>query len=95
MVGSFTMKDNATVSGNTSSGDGGGVYVNNGGTFPLVGGTVYGDVGKPMGNTCSSNNGAALYKYPSSDAVANYGNGSNILPHTDGFAYYTNDTIKR
>jgi len=63
----------------------------------MKGGTVYGkDVGAPLGNTSSySSYGAALYleKNGAGDPVAKYSDGSNILPHTDGYANYTNNTI--
>jgi len=92
--GTFTMQDNATVSGNTSSKYGGGVFVWSG-TFTLVGGTVYGDVGTPMENTSGRGTGAALYVQNTDSAK--YGNGTNILLlfDTNNFAYYTNNTIKR
>jgi len=92
----FTMQNNATVSGNTAH-DGGGVYVSFYGRFTLAGGTVYGAVGRPMGNTCSST-GAALYverNIIDSGGIAEYGDGSNILLQKDSRALYTNDTIHR
>jgi len=95
--GTFTMEDNATISGNTASSSyssGGGVYVYVSGTFTLVGGKVYGnDVGMPMRNTCSNTTGgAALNVYDG--GIAKYGDDTNILPHTDGKANYTNNTIQ-
>ena len=93
--GTFTM-NGGEISGNTASlgyGNGGGVYVD--GTFTMSGGTVYGsnetgcDANNiPLANT--ANTGAALYV---GNGTATYGDGSNILPHTDGHATYTNNTI--
>jgi parallel beta-helix repeat protein len=107
--GSFTMQDNATVSGNTASGGkGGGVYVEDSYygdedddrnfyvTFTMKGGTVYGNVAAPLGNNSMySSYGAALYLQSdgTGNPVAKYSDGSNILPHTDGQANYTNNTI--
>ena len=48
----FTMQDNATVSGNTA-GNGGGVYVSDGGTFTMQGGTI-------SGNTAGRNGGGVF-----------------------------------
>jgi len=90
--GSFTMKG-GTISGNTAPISGGGVDVDTGGTFTIQGGTVYGNVGIPLGNICNGGlSGAALY-VSGDGSTAKYGNGSNILPHTDGNAKYTNNTI--
>jgi len=55
----------------------------------MYGGTVYGsDVSSPLANT---GHGAALSL--SINGTAKYSDGSNILPHTDGISYYTNNTI--
>ena len=86
--GNFTM-NGGEISGNTASSYGGGVVVAVG-TFTMNDGTVYGsDVNPPLANTAAS--GAVLYVY--SNATAKYGNGSNILPHTDGNNFFTNNTI--
>jgi len=89
--GTFTM-NGGTISGNTISGwngEGGGVCVS-GGTFTMRGGTIYGSDASPttLCNTASS--GAALY---SGTSTAKYGDNRNILPHTDGYSTYTNNTI--
>jgi predicted outer membrane repeat protein len=68
--GTFTMED-GVISGNTASGDGGGVYVGSYGSFQIVNGIIYGsnetgkdDDGKDLKNTVtgSGDSGAALYK---------------------------------
>jgi len=88
----FTMQDNAVVSGNICGRNrsGGGVYVGFGGTFTMQGGTVYGNVGMPLGNTSDGTLviGAALY-VDEHDSIAKYSDGSNILVGTN----YTNNTI--
>ncbi|MCL2127313.1 MAG: hypothetical protein FWH38_03580 [Treponema sp.] len=86
--GSFTMTG-GTISGNTSSGVGGGVHVAASGSFTMTGGIVYGNnAGSPLANTASY--GAALYL---ESGTAKYGDGTNILPHTEGELNYTDYTI--
>ena len=90
--GAFTMSG-GTISGNTVSGSsspsGGGVYVVSPGSFTMTGGIVYGrDAGSPLANTGTT--GAALYVR---SGTARYGDASNILPHTDNYSSYTNNTI--
>jgi len=88
--GTFNMYG-GTVSGNTTRGGGGGVAVGNG-TFKMYGGTVYGsDASSTLANTASLA-GAALY-LDGNSAIAEYGDGSNILPNMGGSSYYTNNTI--
>ena len=87
--GTFNMHG-GTISGNTTGGMGGGVYVRAGGTFVMSGGTVYGDdVSDPLRN---SGHGAALF-LSSGASVARFGDGSDILPHTDNNNRHTNNTI--
>jgi parallel beta-helix repeat protein len=50
----FTMEKNARISGNTASECGGGVYVNNIGTFNMEGGTI-------NGNTATTANGGGVF----------------------------------
>jgi len=102
--GTFNMYG-GTVSGNSAygfsivPGQGGGVYVSMG-TFNMYGGTVYGsDASSPLANFAgfasgspSTQVGAALY-LSSNGGIAKYGDGSNILPHTDSNSLYTNNTI--
>jgi uncharacterized repeat protein (TIGR02543 family) len=71
----FTM-GGGTISSNTASGSGGGVRIN-GGTFWLMGGTVYGrGAGTGLANTASS--GASL-SIKDTTAIAKYGNFSDII----------------
>lgn len=87
-VGTFNMYG-GTVSGNKATdGYGGGVYVDASCTFIMSGGTVYGSDEPSLVNTARIS-GAALY----SEGTAKYGDGSNILPHTDSQNRYTNNTI--
>jgi len=90
----FIMQDNATISGNSVFGGiggfGAGVYVDQG-TFIMKGGTIYGNIGMPLGNNAGSHIGASLFV---SDGTARYGDYSDILLRIDfGNAKYTNDTI--
>jgi len=90
VAGTFNMRG-GTISGNSAS-MGGGVYVD-GGTFIMSGGTVYGnDVDDPLRNT-GSGAALALSSSASKTEIARYGDGSNILPHTDGERYRTSGTI--
>jgi len=88
VFGTFNMYG-GTVSGNSAP-IGGGVYIGGKGTFNMYGGTVYGsDSSSTLANT---GHGAAL-SISTTNPVAKYGDGSNILPHTDGVIYHTNNTI--
>jgi hypothetical protein len=84
----FTMTG-GTISGNTAeTWPGGGVYLR--GHLIMSGGTIYGSSeGPPYSNTTTVE-GAALYN---NGATAEYGDGDPILPHTDGYYYYTENTI--
>jgi len=89
--GTFNMYG-GTISGNSAP-IGGGVCISGKGIFNMYGGTVYGDdASSTLANT---GYGAALSLSTSVSAnpIAKYGDGSNILPHTDGINYHTNNTI--
>ncbi|MCL2067057.1 MAG: hypothetical protein FWG99_06295 [Treponema sp.] len=88
--GSFIMQG-GTVSGNTA-GAGGGVYA--AGSFIMSGGTVYGrSEPAPLGNTATIGSALSLGASSSTLDIAQYGDGSDILPHTDNLTYSTNNTI--
>jgi hypothetical protein len=61
----------------------------------MQGGTVYGNIGIPLGNASGSLYLLGYYYQGNLvlTGTAKYGNGSNILPHTDGKPDYTNNTI--
>jgi len=92
--GTFTMSG-GIISGNISSSTGGGVEMdsNRPSSFTMTGGIVYGsDAETALANTAYP--GAALFMYMFTErGTAKYGDGTNILPHTDGQSGYTNNTI--
>ena len=93
-VGGIFNMHGGTISGNTAGMfGGGGVHVGSRGTFVMSGGTVYGnDVPAPLANDASS--GAALLLGSNAPITnARFGDGTNILPHTDGNSRHTNNTI--
>ena len=96
--GNFTMSG-GTISGNTTGFyGGGGVLVSLAGTFTMTGGIVYGSDADPTLANTTVGSGAALHVFDFEDDIydgtAQYGDGSNILPHTDGQSSYTDNTIK-
>jgi hypothetical protein len=85
--GTFTMRDNASVYGNTSARNGGGVYtIGNNGVFRLVGGTIYGF----FEDDAKRNNASDRSVFFRASGTAQYGtlSGNNFtsrgdLPNTD------------
>jgi hypothetical protein len=69
--GTFTMS-NGTISGNSTSGRGGGVYVYYGGTFTKTGGIIYGSNAQEAGQANQArddSSGHAVYIYLGSNSV--------------------------
>jgi hypothetical protein len=90
--GLFYLYDEATIHKNIGRGGLSLFYL---GKLILSGGTIYGNVesGAHIDKANSSKSeGAALWITESARAV--YGDGSAILPHTDGNVLYTDYTIK-
>ena len=96
--GNFNMLG-GSISGNTGY-QGGGVFIHGGSSeisFLMSGGVIYGSetsgVPADLANV-SRDIGAALYVHNIDDVLLQYGDGTDILPHIDGFEYYTDYTIE-
>jgi hypothetical protein len=89
--GSTFIMQGGIISGNTTNGNhGGGVNLVSG-TFTMYGGIIYGSNAFPIALRNNANISAALFRGSGS---ARYGDGSNILPHTDGVNLRTENTIR-
>jgi hypothetical protein len=62
--GTFTMRDSASVSGNTADRSGGRVFIGNEGTFTKTSGNIYGyNAETSLKNTVMSGLGNAVFEY--------------------------------
>jgi hypothetical protein len=96
--GTFTMLDNARISGNTASSQGGGVYVSSGAIFRIEGGIILGNVSDGnfnpnLADTSYNDTGAALYLYYSG-ATALHGTLNNGVFSSKGSLSTTDDAIR-
>ena len=82
--GTFKMM-NGTISGSEAN-QGSGVSLSQYGKFVMFGGTIHGSQENDI-------NRFTLHCPPTSNWVAQYGDETNILPHTDGHDTYTRHTI--
>jgi len=92
--GTFSMENNASVSGNTAYGSPG-VNVSNNGVFRMFGGIVYGIDAYPetLRNNVTPGLNGTVGALVGSSLNSTYGDGTSILPHTDGNYTHTNHTI--
>jgi hypothetical protein len=72
-LGTFTMSGSPVISLNTSGGMGGGVY-QNGGTFTMTGGTIYGSDEPSMANISEPGGGAAYQNQVSGNGASEFAN---------------------
>ena len=88
LIGTFIMQDSASIYGNATSKNGGGVYIGSGNFF-ISNGIIYGNSSGAMSNT-AANSGAALFR----SAVALYGTFSGDIFTPNGILDTTDDTIE-
>ena len=93
-MSTFTM-NGGTISGNNGGSNGGGIFVY--GNFHMLSGIVYGNEVIPdsLRNTVSGSlsRGAAISLSTIGSPTAQYSDGTDILPHDDGYPTYTDITI--
>ncbi|MCL2064614.1 MAG: Ig-like domain-containing protein [Candidatus Cloacimonetes bacterium] len=95
--GSFEMLG-GIISGNRTLSHGGGVFVDRRGFFAMSGGIIYGN--EESGSSIELANSSAyigaaifVYNYHTNYGTAYYGDGTDILPHTDGYDDFTDYTV--
>jgi hypothetical protein len=87
------MRDSASVSGNTARYSGGGVCIDNGGTFTKTGGTIYGeDADQNLKNTVMSKLGHAVYEFMNK-SWRNVTAGTAMNSNSSGFWLNDGDVI--